>query len=264
MQVIVNDGSGDNHWSRGWAQAFADAIEGPTGARSVEINVSGRSQISMRMRHRGISALCTMNADRASDPVDRAGRYAAWFSSDAQQALFAEAEEHEARPVMVERAAVLAAAGARASGDDLIRGVREVLHTRVAHCKGARPSMKVGMDSTSIVPGLTARSRKDEHPVLRLRAKDFRLTNLSFTPQVDMHLPWQVMEAMSGQPLERFVDHPLVAGCGLFVTDVTTAGGGATGSRPRTSLHLASDPIALEEAARLVDARMNEIRKDRE
>lgn len=254
MEIVVRDGSGDNHWSRGWADRFADAIPAETKPVQVEMNVSGRSQISLKVRHQDMATICMLNSDRSSDPEHRARQYGQWFLGKPQQELFESVRRHEAGPIMVERAAVLAAA-MKVNGAEFADAVRTAVSSSVARFKGGRPDIRIGMDSHTAAPGLMVRNKAGEHPTVRLRARAFRLTHLTFTPQVEMTLPGSVIDAMTGKPLDMFVDHPLVRDCGLIVSHVTCAGGMKGGAGSRTSIHLNSDLIDLEEAACLIDAR---------
>lgn len=253
MDIRIHDGSGDNVWSRGWAERFAAALPAQLETVAIHLHVSGKSQASLHILHKDLNTLCLVSTDRTVDAERKAADYAEWFSMPEQATLFREAQTLRDEPMTVERAGALAVAS-RIDGDTYRDAMLSVLASSTAKYKKGRANIHVGLNSVNPYPGVAVRGREGQPPLVRVRDKAFRITDLSYTPQVNMHLPQQMVGAMEGQPLDRFVEHPAMAGAGFIVDHVTSVHG--DGRNPsRTTFHLRSDRIDLDEAVALIDER---------
>ena len=253
MEIRIHDGSGGNEWALGWTKRFAAALPTQLETAAIQLHVSGKSQASLHILHHDLKTLCTLSTDRTVEPEHKAADYAEWFTSEEQTALFREAQERRDEPMTVERVGALAVAS-RIDGAAYRDALLCVIATSTARYKKGRAHIAIGLNCVSPVHGVAVRARKDQPPLVRVRDKAFRITDLSYTPQIEMHLPQVILDAMMGQPLDRFVDHPVVTGAGFMVDHVTTVR--SNGRNPsRTTFHLRSARIGVDEAVALIDQR---------
>ena len=257
MEIRIHDGSGDNAWANGWTRSFGAALPARLETASIHLHVSGRSQASLQIRHRDLATLCTMNVHRTDEPERKAADYAEWFLSEEQTALFREAQSLRDEPVTVERAAALAVAS-RIDGAAFRDAMLSVLASSTAKCKKGRANIKTGLNAVTPHPGIAIRAREGQPPLVRVRDKAFRLSDLNYTPQVDMHLPQVMVDAIAGRPFDGLVEHAAMRGEGFIVERVSSVAG--NGRNPsRTTFHLRSDRIDLDEAAALIDERRRDM-----
>lgn len=244
-------------WAAEWTQGFLACLPDEIQVEHVLVHNSGKSQLSLSLSLTGRSTRVKLNGDMASGYEHRAATMAEWCLMPSQVALFDEADSRMQTPLHVERAAAVFASQ-RMDSKTFREGVRRFHHETEAQVRRGKPNMKTGHKTLEIATGATlVHRREDGMMALRTRCPAHQLTHLTFTPRVDLILPLTMLQAMTGRELDEITDLPFVKGQRLTVTkawsspgQAQTPGGPATS---RTSMELASDLIALDEAANLID-----------
>lgn len=245
-------------WAAQWALDLAAQM--PDGMRitSIRLYVSGRDHITLDLSLDGRSTTVRLDGHRQTGPIRRAEVLAEWLLSDEQQRLFDEADEYLKTSITVERASAVAAA-TRIDGATFRAAVRRFQAETKAQLKKGKPNITTGHSSLEIESGLTLKRRNDGSVGLTLREDDHQMTNLTFTPKLQLILPDSVLNATVGRRIEDIVDKPFLRGSGLIVSRAWSHGGQkwqCGGTAPsRTCFELASDPIPLETAVELIDGR---------
>jgi len=250
-EIIIPPQAAGSAWVAEWTSAFAAALPAEFRIASVTGNLLHRNQLRLDVRHEDHDTLCQMNSDRSSSPAFRADCYKSWYEMPDQQALFAEAATRSAEEIMIERTGAMLAA-TRMEGRDFEAAVRNFVSGSTAIVKKNYPQITIGRGAQMILSGLTLQPRFDRTPAVRLRCKDFRFTDVTFTPRVAMKLPLSMLQGVAGRLLEDVIDVPALAASGLVIAKAWDS---SDQHSTRTCFEVESDRIPLSEAAAAIDLR---------
>lgn len=242
-------------WAREWCGEFLERLRGSVDVTGMTVHNSGNKQIRIDMTTRGRSTVCLLNVAQLTDARDRADVTAQWYDDPRQQAHFDQADAGLGRNTEVERAAALAVA-TRVSGAVFENAVLRYQGETKAQVKSGKPNIQGMHRVMEIDTALGLRRREDGTPAVRLRARDFIMTDVTFTPRITAELPLSVLLAMRGRKLDTMVDTPAIAGGGLIIRDARSNGNTVGQTRePTISFEVVSDRMTLDDAVELIDER---------